>query len=158
MRLTRLRRAAPAPPTGLLGPEAMEVFPRRVRAGETWCETFAVLGYPREVAPGWLAPLLAYPGPVDVALHVEPVPNDEAALHLRRQLARFESTRRIESKQERLADPEMETAAQDAAELAGQLARGEGRLFRVGLYVTVRAPSELVHREPGPPPALPSAH
>ena len=36
----------------------------------------------------------------------------------------------------------METAAQDAAELAGQLARGEGRLFRVGLYVTVRAPSE----------------
>jgi type IV secretory pathway VirB4 component len=120
----------------------MEVFPRRLRAGETWCETFAVLGYPREVAPGWLSPLLAYPGPVDVALHVEPVPNDEAVRHLRRQLARFESTRRIEAKQERLADPEMETAAQDATELAGQLARGEGRLFRVGLYVTVRAPSE----------------
>jgi type IV secretory pathway VirB4 component len=120
----------------------MEVHPRRMRAGETWCETFAVLGYPREVAPGWLSPLLAYPGPVDVALHVEPVPNDEAARHLRRQLARFESTRRIEAKQERLADPEMETAAQDTAELAGQLARGEGRLFRVGLYVTVRAPDE----------------
>ena len=81
------------------------------------------------------------PGPVDVALHVEPVANDEAARHLRRQLARFESTRRIEAKQERLADPEMETAAQDAAELAGQLARGEGRLFRRA-YVTVRAPSE----------------
>jgi type IV secretory pathway VirB4 component len=77
-----------------------------------------------------------------VALHVEPVANDEAARHLRRQLARFESTRRIEAKQERLADPEMETASQDAAELAGQLARGEGRLFKVGLYVTVRAPSE----------------
>ena len=54
---------------------------------------------------------LAYLGPVDVALHVEPVANDEAARHLRRQLARFESTRRIEAKQERLADPEMETAA-----------------------------------------------
>jgi type IV secretory pathway VirB4 component len=142
VRLLTLRRSAPSPPAGLLGPDAMEVFPRRVRAGETWCETFAVLGYPREVAPGWLSPLLAYPGPVDVALHVEPVPNDEAARHLRRQLARFESTRRIEAKQERLADPEMETAAQDAAELAGQLARGEGRLFRVGLYVTVRALSE----------------
>ena len=142
MSLSRLRRSLPSPPAGFLGPDAMEVFPRRVRAGETWCETFAVLGYPREVAPGWLAPLLAYPGPVDVALHVEPVRNDEAARHLRRKLARFESTRRIEAKQERLADPELETAAQDAAELAGQLARGEGRLFRVGLYVTVRAPSE----------------
>jgi type IV secretory pathway VirB4 component len=139
---TRLRRSSPSPPAGVLGPDAMEIFPRRVRTGGTWCETFAVLGYPREVAPGWLSPLLAYPGPVDVALHVEPVANDEAARHLRRQLARFESTRRIEAKQERLADPEMETASQDAAELAGQLARGEGRLFRVGLYVTVRAPSE----------------
>src|SRR5690606_15295527 len=30
----------------------------------------------------------------------------------------------------------------DAAELAGRLARGEGRLFRVGLYLTVHAVSE----------------
>jgi type IV secretory pathway VirB4 component len=102
----------------------------------------AVVGYPREVSPGWLAPLLSYPGSIDVALHVEPVPNEEAAQNLRRQLARLESTRRIESKKERLADPELDTAASDAADLAGQIARGEGRLFRVGLYVTVRAPSE----------------
>jgi type IV secretory pathway VirB4 component len=136
------RKRPPAPPAGILGPEAMEILPRRLRAGQTWCETFAVTGYPREVSPGWLAPLLAYPGPVDVALHVEPVENAEAARHLRRQLARFESTRRIEAKRERLGDPELETVAQDAAELAGELARGEGRLFRVGLYVTVRAASE----------------
>lgn len=136
------RRTPPAPPAGLLGPEALEVFPRRIRAGETWCETFAVVGYPREVAPGWLSPLLAYPGPVDVALHVDPVENAEAARHLRRQLARFESTRRIEARQDRLEDPQIEAAAEDAAELAGELARGEGRLFRVGLYVTVRAPTE----------------
>jgi type IV secretory pathway VirB4 component len=136
------RKRPPAPPAGILGPEAMEILPRRLRAGETWCETFAVTGYPREVSPGWLAPLLAYPGPVDVALHVEPVGNAEAARHLRRQLARFESTRRIDAKRERLGDPELEAAASDAAELAGELARGAGRLFRVGLYVTVRAASE----------------
>ena len=136
------RKARPTPPPGVLGPEAMEILPRRLRAGDTWSETFAVTGYPREVSPGWLAPLLAYPGPVDVALYVEPVQNSEAARHLRRQLARFESTRRIEAKRERLGDPELEAAAQDAAELAGALARGEGRLFRVGLYVTVRAATE----------------
>jgi type IV secretory pathway VirB4 component len=129
---------------GLLGPEATEVFSRRIRTGETWCETFAVTGYPSEVSPGWLSSLFAYPGPVDVALHVEPVRNDEAARHLRRQLARFESTRRIEAKRDRLQDPEMEMAAHDAAELSRSLARGDGRLFRVGLYVTVRAASEEV--------------
>ncbi|MGH2693325.1 MAG: VirB4 family type IV secretion system protein [Actinomycetota bacterium] len=136
------RKAQPPPPAGVIGPEAMEVFPRRLRAGETWCETFCVTGYPREVSPGWLAPLLAYPGPVDVALHVEPVENAEAAKHLRRQLARFESTRRMEAKRDQLGDPGLEAAAHDAAELAAELARGEGRLFRAGLYVTVRAPSE----------------
>jgi type IV secretory pathway VirB4 component len=142
------RKNRPAPPPGVLGPEAMEILPRRLHAGETWSETFAVTGYPREVSPGWLAPLLAYPGPVDVALHVEPVENADAARHLRRQLARFESTRRIEAKRERLEDPELEAAAHDATELAGALARGEGRLFRVGLYVTVRAATqEALERE-----------
>jgi type IV secretory pathway VirB4 component len=141
---TRLlrRRTTPDPPAGLLGPDATEIFPRRVHTGETWCETFVVIGYPSEVSPGWLSPLFAYPGPVDVALHVQPVPNDEAARHLRRQLARFESTRRIEAKRGRLEDPQTEMAAQDAAELSRALARGDGRLFRVGLYVTVRARSE----------------
>jgi len=129
-------------PSGLIGPDAVEIMPRRMRAGDTWCESFAVTGYPREVGPGWLAPLASYPGPVDVAIHVEPMPNDEAARHLRRQLARLESTRRIEAKRARLADPELETAAEDASELGASIARGEGRLFRVGLYVTLRAPDE----------------
>ncbi|MEX2555559.1 MAG: conjugal transfer protein TraC, partial [Actinomycetota bacterium] len=140
MRVFKRPRSAPrtTPPRGLLGPDAVEVLPRRLHAGGTWCETFAVTGYPREVGPGWLAPLASYPGAIDVSVHVGPMPNDEAARHLRRQLARLESTRRIEAKRDRLADPELEAAAEDAAEIGAAIARGEGRLFRVGLYVTVR--------------------
>lgn len=129
-------------PQGLFAPDAIEVFPRRVRVGETWCETLAVTGYPREVAPGWLAPLLSYPGSIEVALHVEPIPNASAALHLRRQLARFESTRRIHAKAAALVDHDLEAAAADAEALARALARGEERLHRVGLYLTLRAPTE----------------
>ncbi|MGH2812627.1 MAG: VirB4-like conjugal transfer ATPase, CD1110 family [Actinomycetota bacterium] len=128
-------------PSGPLAPDSIEVEPRRMRAGDTWCQSFGVTGYPREVGPGWLSPLLGYPGPVDVALHVEPVPNEVAASHLRRQMARLESTRRIEASKLRLADPELEAAAEDARELAAGIARGEGRLFKVGLYLTVRAGS-----------------
>lgn len=128
-----------APPAGMLGPDSVEVHPRRIRVGDTWCQTLAVTGFPREVGPGWLAPLLGYPGPIDVSLSVEPIPNDVAAGHLRRQRARFESTRRIESLKNRLSDPELDVAAADAAEMASAIARGEGRLFHVGLYITVRA-------------------
>ncbi|WP_245667953.1 VirB4 family type IV secretion system protein [Actinomadura macra] len=103
------------------------------------CASFAVTGYPREVGAGWLEPLLTYPGRLDVALHIEPIPPLVAAQRLRRQLARLESASRSNAQQGRLADFAAEAAADDAAELAASLARGHGRLFRVGLYLTVHA-------------------
>jgi type IV secretory pathway VirB4 component len=134
----RPRRPAPTPPAGLLGPDALEIIgPRTLRAGGTLCATFAVTGYPREVGPGWLEPLLTSPGPADVAVHVEPIPPQVAADRLRRQLARLESSQRLDADRGRLPDPEVEVAAADARDLAGRLARGEGRLFRVGVYATV---------------------
>src|SRR5438093_949077 len=105
MKITRTK-TEPAP-GGILGPDSIEVFPRRVQVGDQWCQTFAVTGFPREVGPGWLAPLLGYPGPIDVSLSIEPIPNDIAAGHLRRQRARFESTRRIGSLKNRLSDPDL---------------------------------------------------
>jgi type IV secretory pathway VirB4 component len=141
----RRRSATPPPPAGLPGPDALEVGARELRAGGTLCRTFAVVGYPREVGPGWLEPLLCHPSPVDVAVHVEPVPPQVAAERLRRQLARLESSRRLDADHGRLADVQAEAAAEDAHGLARRLARGDTRLFRVGLYVTVRGrdPAEL---------------
>jgi type IV secretory pathway VirB4 component len=126
----------------LVGPDSAEVFPRRVSYGDTWCETVVVTGYPRQVKPGWSQPLLSFPGAADVALHVEPFPSQLAAERLRRQLARLESSRRIDQQHSKLPDPGLEVAVEDTTDLAGRLARGEDRLFRVGLYVTVRAESE----------------
>ena len=76
------------------GPAAVEVAARHVRAGDDWAATLAVTGYPAEVSPGWLEPLLSYPGRLDVTLHIEPIPTQVAAARLRRQRARLESGRR----------------------------------------------------------------
>ena len=65
-----------------------------------------------------------------------------AAARLRRQRARLESGRRAGADRGRLDDPDTEAAADDARELAYRLARGEGKLFRLGLYLTVHARSE----------------
>lgn len=137
LRSTRSKR-----PFDFVGPDSMEVHPGDLRAGQTWCRTLVVTGYPREVGPGWLAPLLTYGGSIDVSLHVEPLPNEVAAGNLRKQLARLESTRRIDRSKAQLPNPEIEAAAADAAELAATVARGEGRLFRIALYINVRAASE----------------
>jgi type IV secretory pathway VirB4 component len=134
-------RPAPAL-AGLPLPDAVEVEPKRLRVGEGWRSTVAVTGYPREARLGWLEPLVAHPGAVDVSMHVEPIPAPVAADRLRRQLARLESSRRLDASKGRLPDPSLEASAEDAHELAGRLARGQGRLFSLGLYATARGDNQ----------------
>ncbi|MEU2862644.1 VirB4 family type IV secretion system protein [Streptomyces mirabilis] len=125
-----------------LGPDAVEVHARTLAVGDYLAATLVVTGYPAEVVPGWLDPLLTYPGRLDVALHIEPVTSALAAQQLKKQRARLESSRRTGLDRGRLDDPDTEAAAQDAAELAYRIARGEGKLFRLGLYMTVYGESE----------------
>ncbi|PZG23087.1 conjugal transfer protein TraC [Spongiactinospora gelatinilytica] len=119
----------------LPGPSSLKINARSVEFPDGTCASFAIAGYPREVGAGWLEPLTGYPGHLDVSLHIEPVPPLIAAQRLRRQLARLDSP----ATASRSADFATEAAADDAAELAASLARGHGRLFRVGLYLTVHA-------------------
>jgi type IV secretory pathway VirB4 component len=124
------------------GPDAVRVASRHLQLGGAFAASLAVTGYPAEVHAGWLEPLSTYPGRLDIALHITPIDPATAATRLRRQRARLESNRRSDDEHGRLVDPEAEAAAQDAADLAYRLARGEGKLFRVGLYLTVYAESE----------------
>ena len=136
---------------GLPAPPAVQVAARHVEIDGDCAATLAVTGYPAEVAPGWLEPLTSYPGRLDIALHIEPVPPAVAADRLRRQRARLESSRRTWAGQGRLDDPATEAAAEDARALAYQVARGEGKLFRLGLYLTVHGqdPDDLAGQVAG---------
>jgi type IV secretory pathway VirB4 component len=132
------RRPVPLPPAGLPLPDAVDVEARRLRVGTGWRATLGVVGYPREVRLGWLEPLVTHPGPADVSLHIEPLSARVAAERLRRQMARLESSRRLDAAKGRLVDPALDVSAEDARDLAERLARGEGRLFSLGLYATAR--------------------
>ena len=44
-------------------PESLHIGARQLQVGTGWVATFAVIGYPREVGPGWLAPLLGLSRP-----------------------------------------------------------------------------------------------
>ncbi|MFK4043161.1 VirB4 family type IV secretion system protein [Nonomuraea wenchangensis] len=126
----------------LLHPIAVQVGTQTIALPSAVSASFAVTGYPREVGAGWLEPLLTYPGHLDVSLHIQPIPQQVAAMRLRRQLARLESASRADAQHGRLADFAAEAAADDATDLADSLARGHGRLFKVGLYLTIHASSE----------------
>src|SRR2546427_3305733 len=70
---------AHTPIDGFPAPEALEITPRAVKAGDAWFRTLAIVGWPREVSAGWLQPLLSWRGAADIALYFEPVANDMAA-------------------------------------------------------------------------------
>ncbi|MGH8983488.1 MAG: VirB4 family type IV secretion system protein, partial [Acidimicrobiia bacterium] len=120
-------------------PDSVEVTPFSLRIADELCASFAIIGYPAEVGAGWLQPLLAYPGRLDVSLHVVPVAPVTAAERLAKQRARLESSRHSDAAKGRLIDPQLDAAADDANDLANRLARGETRLFDVGLYLSVHA-------------------
>src|SRR2546430_14463341 len=111
-------RAAAAALAATIGPSAVEVGARYGRVGDGYASTLVVTGYPTEVGPAWLEPLLAWPGRLDVTLHIEPIPTADAANRLRRQRARLESSRRFDADKGRLGDPPTDAAADDAADLA----------------------------------------
>ncbi|MCX4387319.1 ATP-binding protein [Micromonospora peucetia] len=125
-----------------VAPASVEVTPRMLRVGDGYAATLVVTGYPAEVGPAWLEPLLSWPGRLDLALHIDPLPAPVAASRLRNQRARFESSRRADAEAGKLPDPNVEAAADDATDLAQRLARGAAKLFRVGLYLTVHARTE----------------
>jgi type IV secretory pathway VirB4 component len=130
------------PPQDPLGPAALELRADRVRVGARWQRTLAISGYPREVGYGWLAPLLRNAPQLDVSLHIEPFPAEIAAQRLHKQRARFESTRRLELERGSLSDLGVAAAAHDAEDLATRLARGQSRLYRAGVYLSISADTE----------------
>ncbi|WP_020499160.1 VirB4 family type IV secretion system protein [Sciscionella marina] len=137
-----MARSRSAYAAGAFTPDSLAVGTRHLEVGNEWVASFGVTGYPQEVYPGWLAPLLTYPARLDVSVHVAPVDPATAASGLRKQRAKLESSRRHNAREDRLDDPDLDAAAEDAAELSRRIARGEGRLFKFGLYLTVHAPDE----------------
>ncbi|MCO1575904.1 ATP-binding protein [Crossiella sp. SN42] len=110
--------------------------------GGDWAASFAVTGYPREVGPGWLQPLSTYPGRLDVSLHIEPIDPVTAAHRLRTQLGRLDAENTATQEHGGRPNPLAQAAAEDAEELSHRIACGQGKLFRLGLYLTVHAGSE----------------
>ncbi|WP_436499529.1 VirB4 family type IV secretion system protein [Actinokineospora sp. HUAS TT18] len=134
--------SGPVQGAAAFSPDSLSVGARHLEVGGEWVSSFAVTGFPREVHPGWLSPLLSYPGRVDVSLHLEPIDPATAAARLKKQLAKLESGRRHTADHGRLHDPQVDAATEDAYDLSSRIARGEGKLYRVGLYLTIHATSE----------------
>ena len=135
-------------------PVEVEIGRREVRIGLPGQRTGAHLTrslhlgkWPRSLAPGFLQGLMAAGAPMDLSVHVGPIPAEQAARTLEWQKVRFESAQSLSFKRGRTMSPEAEIALEDITRLRDEVQRGRERLFHSSLSVTLHARDEASLRE-----------
>ena len=134
-------------------PVEVEVNRRDVRVGESLVRSLHLGKWPRSLAPGFLQGLMAAGAPMDLSVHIGPIPAEQAARTLEWQKVRFESAQSLSFKRGRTIkrgrtmSPEAEIALEDITRLRDEVQRGRERLFHASLSVTLHAKDEASLRE-----------
>ena len=128
-------------------PVEVEVNRRDVRVGESLVRSLHLGKWPRSLAPGFLQSLMAAGAPMDLSVHLGPIPTEQAARTLEWQKVRFESAQSLSFKRGRTMSPEAEIALEDVTRLRDEVQRGRERLFHASLSITLHAKDEASLRE-----------
>ena len=120
---------------------------RDMRIGETLVRSLHLGKWPRSLAPGFLQSLMAAGAPMDLSVHLGPIPTEQAARTLEWQKVRFESAQSLSFKRGRTMSPEAEIALEDVTRLRDEVQRGRERLFHSSLSITLHAKDEASLKE-----------
>jgi len=135
-----IHRAEPGELSSPLRPQ-----PTAVMYGDRYYTSFAVDRYPGgDLEPGWLLPLLSFPGEFAVAIHIVPLESERVVelLHHKIRDLRADELSNLDSGE---AGRSSISTLPDAEFVHQAIVRNEERAFAVGFYVTIGAgsPSEL---------------
>ena len=123
-------------------PVEVEINRRHVRVGDRLVRSLHLGKWPRSLAPGFLQGLMAAGAPMDLSIHLGPIPAEQAARTLEWQKVRFESAQSLSFKRGRTMSPEAEIALEDVTRLRDEVQRGRERLFHSSLSVTLHGKDE----------------
>ncbi|HEX5505270.1 MAG TPA: DUF87 domain-containing protein [Thermomicrobiales bacterium] len=125
----------------LVAPAAVETARSWLRLDGGYARVLYLSALPREVGDGWLGPLVGFAEPLELSQHIAPLDTARMIRDLGARLNQFEASRLLAERLGQLRDAGRSLAMEDVAALQEQLTRGEERLFAVGHYALLRAPS-----------------
>ena len=128
-------------------PVEVEMGRREVRVGDRLVRSLHLGKWPRSLAPGFLQSLMAAGAPMDLSIHLGPIPTEQAARTLEWQKVRFESAQSLSFKRGRTMSPEAQIALEDVTRLRDEVQRGRERLFHSSLSVTLHGKDEASLKE-----------
>ena len=149
LRMLMLSSALGGTPTDMDESEKVEVQVNRrdMGVGDRLVRSLHLGKWPRSLAPGFLQGLMAAGTPMDLSIHLGPIPAEQAARTLEWQKVRFESAQSLSFKRGRTMSPEAEIALEDVTRLRDEVQRGRERLFHSSLSVTLHAKDEASLKE-----------
>ena len=125
----------------------VEIGGREIRVDGRFTRSLHLSRWPRSLSPGFLQRLMSAGVAMDIAIHLSPIPAEQAARTLEWQKVRFESARSLSIQRGRSLSPEAEIALEDVMRLRDDVQRGRERLFNASLSITLHAPDSKVLKE-----------
>lgn len=125
----------------LLAPAAVVPAPDALQIDGDFARGLYLSGFPRWVGDGWLGPLVNFEEPLVLSQHIAPLDSGEVTRELGNRLNELEASRRIAARAGQMPAATRTLALEDTERVQEQVTRGEERLFAVGHYLQVSAPS-----------------
>jgi conjugal transfer ATP-binding protein TraC len=123
--------------TDIIAPPSIEVDFGHIRVGEKFYKTYFVVGYPRFVSPNWLEPLIDFDHSLNISMFCYPTTSSDILENLRRKIAEMQATLEQQEQDNKVLDPRVSAALEDALAVQEELAKGIERFFQFSLYVTL---------------------
>src|SRR5260221_4539897 len=136
-----IEHAGPSVPD-LIAPSSVDVDYRSIRVGDMYHKTYFIIGFPRYVSTGWLAPIIDFDSSLAISMFVYPVYTEDVLSNLKRKIAEMEATIGADEEKGKNSNPATEAALQAALSLQAELAKGVERFFQFSLSVTISANTE----------------
>ena len=126
----------------IIAPAGMEIRGSEIMLGDLHARTLFVYNWPSYIYPNWLSQQINFDAQLDIAQFIYPTSNKVIMKMLRKKVAEMRSSMRMLEQRGIVRDPQLEAALQDAEQLRDLLARGQEKLYQLGLYITIYAEDE----------------
>ncbi len=123
----------------IIAPSGMQITTKDIMVNDLYARTLYVYNWPNYIYPNWLSQTINLDATFDIAQFIYPSSNKAIMKMLRKKVAELRSSVRMLEQRGIVRDPTLEAALQDAEELRDLLARGQEKLFQLGMYITLYA-------------------
>ncbi|MFH1854789.1 MAG: DUF87 domain-containing protein, partial [bacterium] len=126
-----------------IAPASFLTTPNFLQVNSLFIKTLFVYAYPRFLYSNWLSPVVNSDMTMDVSMHISPLDSNIFLDKMRKQAGRLESSRQIEQEKGLVRNPQLDLAIGDVDELRDDLIAGQQKIFKVGLYFTIYAKTQV---------------